>query len=198
MSPTRGTLIRLRESRDFIQNGLSILKLKRDRLAEELNMLLKDMSRRKNIEDQLMQVYTKSETTTAMLGYVKVQSTARSIGSLKISADEHSVMNVIVPHINVEKKPSLDGIQDLSLFDLATRINRLIEELVLLASVEASIERIAHELTLVNRKVNAIEKVVIPNYSSQIKYIEEFLSDEELEEFTRIKHIKAMSKESKI
>jgi V/A-type H+-transporting ATPase subunit D len=81
---------------------------------------------------------------------------------------------------------------------LAARINRLIEELVLLASVEASIERIAHELTLVNRKVNAIEKVVIPNYSSQIKYIEEFLSDEELEEFTRIKHIKAMSKESKI
>jgi vacuolar-type H+-ATPase subunit D/Vma8 len=109
MSPTRGTLIRLRESRDFIQNGLIILKLKRDRLAEELNMLLKDMSRRKNIEDQLMQVYTKSETTTAMLGYVKVQSTARSIGPLKISADEHSVMNVIVPHINIEKKPSLDG-----------------------------------------------------------------------------------------
>jgi vacuolar-type H+-ATPase subunit D/Vma8 len=49
----------------------------------------------------------------------------------------------------------------------------------------------------VNRKVNAIEKVVIPSYQIQVKYIEDYLADEELEDFTRIKHLKSVSREEK-
>jgi vacuolar-type H+-ATPase subunit D/Vma8 len=50
---------------------------------------------------------------------------------------------------------------------------------------------------LVNRKVNAIEKALIPTYQAQVDYVASFLSDEELEDFTRIKHIKAISGEAK-
>ncbi len=104
-------------------------------------------------------------------------------------------MNVVVPEMHTATKPSIDSIQEASLFKAARSMNKLMDELLRIADVETSIERITYELRLVNRKVNAIEKVVVPSYSSQIKYIEDFLSDEELEEFTRIKHVKAASRE---
>ncbi len=195
MSPTRGALIRLRMTLSFIENGLSILKLKRDRLAEELNLLLKEVSQRKAVEDQLMATYAEFKTALAMLGYSKVQSSSHSINRLQINVKERSVMNVAVPEMRTANKLSIDNVQDASLFKAARSINKLMGQLLHIADIETSIERITYELRLVNRKVNAIEKVVVPSYSSQIKYIEEFLSDEELEEFTRIKRVKTVSQE---
>jgi V/A-type H+-transporting ATPase subunit D len=67
-----------------------------------------------------------------------------------------------------------------------------------MATVEASVERIAHELLTLNRKVNALEKVVIPAYSEQIRYIEDLLFDEDLEEFSRVKHIKSLAERKNV
>jgi V/A-type H+-transporting ATPase subunit D len=196
-SPTRGALVRLRTNLEFVQNGLNVLKLKRDRLAEELNLLLKEMNGRDKAEEQLMSIYSDFKTALAMQGNLRVRSAAYSVEKMKVNVNELSIMNVLVPKMRIDKKPSMSVIQDPSLYKVAEKMITLIDEWLDVARVEASIERIAYELTLVNRKVNALEKVVIPSYSTQIKYIEEFLSDEELEDFTRIKRLKAMSRETK-
>jgi V/A-type H+-transporting ATPase subunit D len=78
------------------------------------------------------------------------------------------------------------------LYRLAEKQLTLIDELLNVAQIEASVERIANELMKVNRKVNALEKVIIPTYLKQIRYIEDSLFDEELEDFARIKHIQTV------
>ena len=48
-----------------------------------------------------------------------------------------------------------------------------------------------------NRKVNALEKVVIPSYKATIRYIEARLSEEALQEFFVTKRVRDMSRVSK-
>ena len=93
--------------------------------------------------------------------------------------------------------PTVAALRDPSLNQAAKELQSLIGELFEIASIEASIERIAYELSLVSRKINAIEKMVVPTYQTNIKYIENFLSDEELEDFMRIKRVKVASREKK-
>lgn len=196
-SPTRGALVTFRTSLDFVQKAMSILKLKRDRLAAELNSLLKEMGRRDKAEEHLMKIYSDFKVVLAMLGYSEVYSASQSAERMKVKVSEEHVMNVPVPRVRIEAMPALDVLGDLSLNQTVKELQDLIGELLEIAAIEASIERMAYELSLVNRKINAIEKMVIPNYQTNIKYIENFLSDEELEDFTRIKHVKAVSREKK-
>jgi len=188
----------LRTNLLFIQNALSVLKLKRDRLAEELTMLIKETSRRDKVEEQLVEIYDDYETTLASVGLSKVHSVSRSTRKMMVAIKERSIMNVKVPSMEIKEKTSTAIIQDASLFKLVEKLKPVIEEWLNIATVETSIERIAYELTLVNRKVNAIEKVVIPSYQTQVKYIEDYLADEELEDFTRIKHLKSVLREERI
>jgi V/A-type H+-transporting ATPase subunit D len=196
-SPTRGALVKLRTSLEFVQNALAILKLKRDRLAEELNVLLKEMARRDIVEKHLMEIYADFQLTLAMLGHSETQTSAYSAGKMKIEVLERAIVNVLIPEIRIETSSST-VFEDPSLYRVSGNLQILIVELLDLASKETSIERIAYELTSVSRKINALEKNVIPSYQTQIKYIEDFLSDEELEDFTRIKHVKAVSGEKRL
>ena len=196
-SPTRGALVKFRASLDFVQKAMSVLKLKRDRLAADLNSLLKEVERRDVAEERLMGIYSDFKSVLAMLGYSEVYSASHSVGRMKVKVSEDHVMNVPVPRVGIEAMPKLDVLGDPSLTQTGKELQNLVGELLEIARIEASIERMAYELSLVNRKINAIEKMVIPNYQTNIRYIENFLSDEELEDFTRIKHVKAVSREKK-
>lgn len=191
-SPTRGALVKLRTSLEFVQNALTILKLKRDRLAEELNPLLKEMAQRDVVEKHLMEAYADFQLALAMLGHSETQTGAYSAGKIEVEILEHAIVNVLIPEIKIEASTSTN-FENSSLYKLSENLRNLTAELLDIASKEASIERIAYELTSVNRKINALEKNIVPNHQAQIKYIEDFLSDEELEDFTRIKHIKTVS-----
>jgi vacuolar-type H+-ATPase subunit D/Vma8 len=45
---------------------------------------------------------------------------------------------------------------------------------------------------LTNRKVNALERVILPNMLETLRYIEGRLEEETLEEFFRAKRVKAV------
>jgi hypothetical protein len=63
---------------------------------------------------------------------------------------------------------------------------------------EAKTERIAHELMNLNRKINALEKVIIPRFQHLIRHMEDSLFDEDLEDFNRIRHIRDFLEKRKI
>jgi len=192
ITATRGNLLKLRTALKFIQSAMDVLKMKRDRLAAELNGLLHELSHRRKVEEQLMGTYTDLRVALATLGYSTVSSEALGIPKMQAEVNAISIMGAIVPRIQVKEKPSIDSIEDLGLYKVAEKQLALIDELFAMAQTEASIERIAYELMKVNRKVNALEKVVIPTYLSQIRYIEDVLFDEELEDFARIKHVQTV------
>lgn len=192
ITATRGDLLKLRTSLKFIQSAMNVLKMKRDRLAAELNSLLHELSHRRKVEEQLGGIFTDLKVALVTLGYSNVFSEASSVPKMKVELNTISIMGVVVPKVMAKEKPSIASIENLGLYEVAKKQVTLIDELLSVAQTEASIERIACELMKINRKVNALEKVIIPTYLNQIRYVENVLFDEELEDFARIKHVQAI------
>ena len=189
---TRGNLLKLRTTVKFIENAMDVLKMKRDRLAAELNKLLHELTRRQKAEKQLMEIYEDLKIALVTLGYSAALSEGLAVSKMKVEVNSVSIMGAIVPKLTIKEKPSISSIENVSLYRIAEKQLSLFGELLNVAQIEASVERIANELMKVNRKVNALEKVIIPTYTKQIRYIENSLFDEELEDFARIKHVNAI------
>jgi V/A-type H+-transporting ATPase subunit D len=189
---TRGVLLRLREQIEFIKRGKELLKMKRDNLAAETNRLLAKVGKRHEFDKRLMAAYERLKTAYMTLGYSRIQSEASTVRLFEAKVRPRSVMGVIVPEIVPEKKPIITSIASASAYAAAVQLDRLVGELLEIAEAEGRIESIAQELMLTNRKVNALERVLIPNLLEMIRYIEGRLEEETLEEFFRAKRVKAV------
>ena len=93
------------------------------------------------------------------------------------------------PYVKILSKPRVEGELDITLSQAAERVLGILEKMIQLAEFEARVERIADELGKTNRKVNALENTIIPSYKRVIKFIEDKLDEESLEELVRMKLI---------
>jgi len=98
-------------------------------------------------------------------------------------------MGVRYPYIKVEKEPQITGELDITLSEAAEKVMSVLDDILQLAEYEARAERIADELGKTNRKVNALENTIIPSYRKIIKFIQDKLDEESLEELVRMKLI---------
>jgi V/A-type H+-transporting ATPase subunit D len=194
---SRGVLLRLREQLDFTKRGKELLKMKRDHLAAETNRLLAKVRARHEFEQRLMKAYGVLRTAYLTLGYSRLQSQAFTVTPLEAKVRLRSVMGVLVPEIVQGKKPTISSVTDPSAYAAAEGLTASIGELLELAEAEARIECIGQELMMTNRKVNALERVLIPKLQQLIQYIEGRLEEETLEEFFRAKRVKAVIKGAK-
>jgi len=188
---TRGVLLRLREQIDFIKRGKELLKMRRDHLASETNKLLGKLRARNELDRRLMAAYETLKTAYITLGYSRLQSEASTVGLLEAKIRPRSVMGVLVPEILLGKKSNVTSVTSASAYAAAEKLSGSMEQLLEIAEAEGRIECIAHELMMTNRKVNAVERVLIPKLLELIRYIEGRLEEETLEEFFRAKRVKA-------
>ena len=195
VSATRGTLIRFRDTLRFIKKGKEILKMKRDQLAGELNKLLDKLALRSEVEKQLIELYQQAKELYATLGYSEVANIASSVPLMRVETRPLSIMGVVIPVFKLGGKPEVKTLQHIGVYELWLKLNDVFEKILKVAEIEAKIERIAEELMMTNRKVNALEKAVIPQYGELITYIENRLFEEDLEEFIRIRHIRNVIEE---
>lgn len=194
---TRGVLLRLREQLDFTKRGKELLEMKRDNLAAETNRLLARIKVRHEFEQRLMEAYGSLRTAYVTLGYSRLQSQAFTVKPLEAKVRLRSVMGVLVPEIVQGQKPAINSITDPSAYAAAEQLTNSMGELLNIAEAEARIESIAQELMLTNRKVNALERVILPNILETLRYIEGRLEEETLEEFFRAKRVKALIRGAK-
>jgi V/A-type H+-transporting ATPase subunit D len=175
----------------FIERGTEFLKLKRDHLAKELTASIDELKgRRSKLLEDLRLAYRAVTAAYISLGPTEVRSQASSIKNrLELEVLPRSVMGVRYPYIKVEKEPQIAGELDITLSEAAEKVLGILENILQLAEFEARAERIADELGKTNRKVNALENTIIPRYKQVIKFIEDKLDEESLEELVRMKLI---------
>ena len=175
----------------FIERGTEFLKLKRDHLAKELTTSIDVLKgRRSKLLEDLRIAYRAVTAAYISLGPTEVRSQASSIkSSLELEVLPRSVMGVRYPYIKVDKEPQIAGELDITLSEAAEKVLGILEDILQLAEFEARAERIADELGKTNRKVNALENTIIPSYKQIIKFIEDKLDEESLEELVRMKLI---------
>ncbi len=187
---TKGVLLRLREQLGFIEKGKEILKMKREQLAGEINRLLAEVRVRGELEKEIMEAYEHLKKAHSMLGYQNLQSMALTVGQMDVSGLTYSVMGVIVPELRIEKEADISNVPSGVAYEAAEKLLPLIEKIIRLSESEAKIEKLVDEFMSTNRKVNALERIVIPSITNTIRYIEGRLYEEMLEEFIRTKHVR--------
>lgn len=187
---TKGVLLRLREQLGFIEKGKEILKMKREQLAGEINRLLAEVKTRGELEKEIMESYEHLKKAHSMLGYQNLQSMALTVGQIDVTGMTYSVMGVMVPELRIEKEVDISNVPSGVAYEAAEKLSPLLGKIIRLGESEAKIERLVDEFMSTNRKVNALEQIVIPSISSTIRYIEGRLHEEMLEEFIRIKHVR--------
>lgn len=191
VKPTKGYLMDMKRRIGFIEKGTEFLKLKRDHLAKELTSSIEILKgRRRLLLDNLREAYSALTAAYLSLGPTEVQSQTKSIKSeLELDILPRSVMGVRYPDVRIKSKPEIGAELDITLAHASEEVYEILEDLIQLAEFESRAERIADELGKTNRKVNALENTVIPDYKEIIKYIEEKLDEEQMEELVRMKQI---------
>ncbi len=190
VAATRGLLLRLKDQLKFVKKGLEVLKMKRDHIAGEVNKLLEDVRRRPQIERKAMEIYEYVKDAYLSVGYQRMASMADVVGSVEIRPRTITVMGVRVPVIDILREPDISRISDPVVAKAAILMWDLLKDVIGMAVVETTIEKLAYELMETNRKVNALEKEIIPSLADLIRYIEDRLHEEELADFIRVKHIR--------
>lgn len=198
VSATPGILLKLREQLEFLQKGKNILEMKRDHLASEVNKLLRDLSSsRVEAEKSLMEAYDYLKISYSKLGYSGLSSVASSVGSVDVGASARTIIGVEVPkliwrEITSEQQAGFENLLEPTAQQAADKLLLSLGKWLKLAEVEASVERISVELMMTNRKVNALQNIVIPNLAQLITRIEEQLEEEDLEDFFKAKRMKSI------
>ena len=67
----------------------------------------------------------------------------------------------------------------------------MVEAIIKVAATETPLRRIGEEIKKTNRRVNALEQLVIPGINYEIRHIQSVLEQRALEEVTTLKRIKA-------
>lgn len=196
VAPTKANLLDLQQQLTFARQGHELLDQKRNILVIELLGLVDQAVDYQNqVERALEQAYESFEHAVLAMG--KLRSLHLS-GALNIRADieisQRRVMGVRLPIVdtNFEEHPPYYSPLGTSFWiDDATR--QFKEALSLMgrfAELKVSIMRLAREVRRTVRKVNALEKVAIPELEESVKVIAERLEENEREMFVLMKMVK--------
>jgi len=198
VSATRGTLLAMRQQLKFIKKGKEILEMKRDRIAGELNQLLPEVRNRIVVEDELMEAYNSFVNALIKVGIEEFMNNSKVVNEFRVKLIRKLVMGVEEFDIEIESEPNVSAIPNPVVQDIAMKLYNAFLKMIKLAETENKIEALALDLMNTARKVNALDKIVIPMYEDLVRYIEDRLMEDMLEEFVRTKYIVTRKKGVKI
>jgi V/A-type H+/Na+-transporting ATPase subunit D len=195
--PTRIELQRLRKRRDVAERG-------RDLLEDQLNsMLLEFFQRyaryqadRAAFDAVLAEAYSLYRDAEMVEGQTAIREAGYTVpdtGDLPL--EERSVLGLRVPalgDISALEAPGYCPIGASPYIVLAAgRFIRVLNLALLLGEEEEALRALAQSITRTRRKVNAMDRVLIPRILDTLRYIEEQLEEQEREDLYRRKITKA-------
>ena len=194
INPTRMELLSLKNRTKLAVKGHGLLKEKRDALIKEFfDILDRVKGIRENAELSLKEANDALVEAQIAMGDLAVKKAALSVKeSIDVDITSRSVMGVAVPVTNVkmEKRSIIDrgyGFSDttIQLDEAAKKFEESLKYLIELGEVEKTI------FLLAERRVNALEHIMIPRFENTEKYIDMRLQEMERENFVRLKMIRS-------
>ena len=197
IAPTRSNLLQRRDQLKLAVRGADLLKRKRDALIGEFFDLVKvSLEARRALQETSREAYFALFLANAWDGPASVESLSlASDARLEIDIEVENLFGVKVPQVqppefdtNLPFSPVGAGARTL---EAASEFRKLTEAIVQVAATETRLRRIGEEIKKTNRRVNALEQLVVPGINDQIKNIRSVLDQRALEEVTVLKRIKA-------
>ena len=204
IAPTRSNLMRIKDELAFSRTGYDLLDQKRSILVSELLTLVDQAVDYQNrVEKALSDASAALEDAIMHMGRLKVANLAGSVNiTSSISLGSRKVMGVELPKVNTEfagEGPFFSPEGTSMLADVA--VNRYRDALSLMgqiSEVKVSIMRLAREVRKTIRKVNSLEKLVIPDREETVRYLTSRIEESERESMIQMKSVKnRMEKENR-
>ncbi len=191
---TQSNLLKLKRRMKIAQEGYDLLDEKREVIIMELMRNIRSFKEmEEEITRKLREAYNSLEKTVISRGKQEIANSAKGGEEPSVDVRMRSVMGIPVPELLVDVpeskvQTSLDSTDEY--FDEAlVKFRGLIDLLARWVAKEVLIWRLGSEISKTQKRVNALEKIFIPEYKRDIKKIEENLEDEEREEFFRVKRL---------
>ncbi len=196
IAPTKTNFLRLKQELAFAEEGYDLLDQKRNILMVELMRIIDTAKRMEaEVEDLLKESFKSLQMSVQTNGRRKVNLISNTVNiKHNISITARKIMGVSLPVVNVtyQDNPPYYSLLGTSFWidEAIDNFKEVLERIGKLAEVRILLIRLAQEVRKTIRKVNALEKIAIPDYSETIKYIEERLDEVERESFFLMKLIK--------
>lgn len=200
--PSRMALTNMKLRLKGAQKGHSLLKKKADALTLRFRAILKKIIETKTLMGEVMKTafYSLAEAkfATGDFNHMVLQNVTKA--QIKVKSKKDNVAGVALPIFENYQ----DGADTYELYGLSRggqQIDKLkknyakaVELLVELASLQTSFVTLDEVIKITNRRVNAIEHVIIPQIERTISFITTELDEREREEFYRLKKIQEKKK----
>ncbi len=194
--PTKSNLLKLKRDLSFAQEGYELLEQKRQVLVSQLMAMVNEaIVAHEKMDAALREAYSALQNAIISDGKSTVKSMARAV---RIKSDIQiynlRVMGVTIPKVEVEIEDDAPyysaGNSSFWVDESIFRFKQILEAMGRFAELRVSLLRLAQEVRKTQRRVNALEKIAIPDYQETIKFISDSLEESERGTLTSMKYIK--------
>ena len=197
--PTKGNLVRARNSLKLSRQGYELMDKKRNILIRELTKYIEQAKGiQSTIDEAYRTAYAALQRANIRMGIDNVQAISRTVTvDESIDVRLRSVMGTEIPLVRCSKKeggkPAYSFYSTHDSLDEAKAAFLRVKELTLeLAQVEIAAYRLAAGVQKTQKRANALQNITIPHYEDLAKNIQNALEEKEREEVTRLKVINRM------
>eukprot|EP01071_Lankesteria_metandrocarpae_P001790 Lankesteria_metandrocarpae@DN1889_c0_g1_i1.p1 len=203
--PSRMMLQQMKVKRKGAFQGYSLLKKKSDALTAKFRGLLREIvETKREVAEELREAafsLAKASWAAGGDGYKGhiIEAVKKPAVTLKVVAE--NVAGVQLPNFQIKHDPTVETMGNVGaavggqvLMGARERYVRTLSALIRLASLQTAFFTLDEEIKMTNRRVNALDNVVIPRLDFNIGYITKELDEMEREEFFRLKKIQEKKK----
>lgn len=196
VAPTKTNLIKLRDELKFSRLGYELLDQKRNILVIELlNIVDQTVDFQSRVEEELAKAFRALEDAVLEMGKLKVVNLSSAVNiDADIRIGVRKVMGVRLPAVNTEFKewaPYFSPVGTSFWIDHSIlSFKAALKQLGKLAELKISVIRLANEVKKTIRKVNALEKIAIPDLKETVQFIQNRLEENERDMFVLMKMVK--------
>jgi V/A-type H+-transporting ATPase subunit D len=198
--PTRAELLERRSQIALAEQGMDLLKQKRDALLLEFMGVMDETLR---LSDSLQKTVSEAQYSLAVSqavdGVVALRSAGLATkGEIVVDMTGTKIMGVSVPVVTKGDSPikssftrgySVTGVSS-RVDETADKFERVLDVIIEYADIETRLKRLGEEINKTNRRVNALEQVTVPALREQVSYISQTLDERAREDLFRLKKVK--------
>ena len=200
--PTKGNLILAKNSLALSKQGFELMDKKRNILIRELMDLIAEATDiQEEIDTTFTNAYRALQKANIQMGIHEVEQVSLAVpveDSIRIK--RRSVMGTEIPKVEYEKKEQKPAYSfyhtRMSLDEACEQFEKVKELTIRLAEIENSAYRLAYNIKKTQKRANALNNIMIPQFGTTIKFISEVLDEKEREDFSRLKVIKAQKEKA--
>jgi V/A-type H+-transporting ATPase subunit D len=198
--PTRSELLERRQQISLAEQGMDLLKKKRDALLIEFMSVMDETLRLSSV---LQKTANEAQYSLAVAqsvdGRVSIKSASLATkGEITIDMTGTKIMGVSVPVVTKGESPvrtsftrgyAITGISS-RIDETADKFERVLDVIIEYADIETRLKRLGEEIQKTNRRVNALEQITVPQLKRQVNYIRQTLDERAREDLFRLKKVK--------